>query len=136
MLSKRHREVLQSIWDYDGDTVTAAQQLHIAESTYKDHLRAIYGELHARNKTEALIKALKTGLISSVITYQAAVMENGEITFTLPDIVKPIHEKNKELTEKNEILQNLLNKINALSAESAESALPLGCQCPDCTGDH
>ena len=61
-LSPREREVLvltaQGISGKD-----ASDALNISERTVEAHLRAVYSKLGARNKTEAVLIALKSGLI-------------------------------------------------------------------------
>lgn len=61
-LSNREKEIL--ILSVQGLLATeVASALCITERTVASHLRSIYGKLGARNKTEALLLALKRGII-------------------------------------------------------------------------
>ena len=63
-LSQREREVLKLL--ADGLSVALiARQLYISESTAKTHISKIYDKLGAANRAQALMAALKIGLLSS-----------------------------------------------------------------------
>jgi DNA-binding NarL/FixJ family response regulator len=63
MLSQRERQVLQLL--ADGLSVpTLAKQLFIGESTAKTHISKVYEKLGANNRAQALMTALKFGLIT------------------------------------------------------------------------
>jgi DNA-binding NarL/FixJ family response regulator len=64
LLSPRERQVLDLL--ADGLAVAAiAKQLYISESTAKTHISKVYGKLGAANRAQALMAALRQGLISS-----------------------------------------------------------------------
>ena len=57
-LSEREREVLQ--WLASGaSNREISQQLYITESTVKRHVYNIFGKLNVRNRTQAVLRALK-----------------------------------------------------------------------------
>lgn len=61
-ISKRESEVLQLIAD-GCSTPEVAEQLFISQKTVKNHLASIYGKLDARDRTQAVLKAVRLGLI-------------------------------------------------------------------------
>ena len=63
-LSDRERQVLELL--AEGLGVTAiAERLYLSESTTKSHIGRIYEKLGAANRAQALVTAMRTGLISS-----------------------------------------------------------------------
>ena len=63
-LSDRERQVLELL--AEGLGVTAiAERLYLSESTAKSHIGRIYEKLGAANRAQALVTAMRTGLISS-----------------------------------------------------------------------
>ena len=61
-MSPREKEVLQLL--ADGFSVTGiSKQLFISESTTKTHISKVYGKLGAGNRAQALMSALKLGLL-------------------------------------------------------------------------
>ena len=64
-LTSRQKEIIQSLADNPGlSHVQIAEQLGISDHTFSNHLRKIYEKLEATNKLEALIKALRLGIVS------------------------------------------------------------------------
>jgi DNA-binding NarL/FixJ family response regulator len=63
-LSPREREVLSLLADGLG-VAQISRQLYISESTTKTHISKLYEKLGAGNRTQALMTALRLGLISS-----------------------------------------------------------------------
>ncbi|MEO0491426.1 MAG: response regulator transcription factor [Cyanobacteria bacterium J06635_15] len=62
-LTDREREVLT--WLVQGASNDAiAQHLHVTVATVKAHLTAIFEKLSVRSRTQAIVKALKLGLVS------------------------------------------------------------------------
>jgi DNA-binding NarL/FixJ family response regulator len=62
-LSKRELDVLQAL--IEGYTYKAiADKLFVSTNTVSFHLRNIYAKLHVQSRTEAVAKALKSGLLS------------------------------------------------------------------------
>jgi two-component system, NarL family, response regulator DegU len=61
-ISKRESEVLQLIAD-GCSTPEVAEQLFISQKTVKNHLASIYSKLDARDRTQAVLKAVRMGLI-------------------------------------------------------------------------
>jgi len=61
-ISKRESEVLQLIAD-GCSTPEVAEQLFISQKTVKNHLASIYSKLDARDRTQAVLKAVRLGLI-------------------------------------------------------------------------
>lgn len=62
-LTDRERQVLQ--WLVQGASNDAiAHQLHITVATVKAHLTAIFEKLSVSSRTQAIVKALKLGLVS------------------------------------------------------------------------
>lgn len=62
-LTDREQQVLQ--WLVQGASNDAiAHQLHITVATVKAHLTAIFEKLNVRSRTQAIVKALKLGLVS------------------------------------------------------------------------
>jgi len=63
-LSDRERQVLELL--AEGLGVTAiAERLYLSESTAKSHIGRIYEKLGAANRAQALVTAMRMGLISS-----------------------------------------------------------------------
>ncbi|MDX1628984.1 MAG: response regulator transcription factor [Fulvivirga sp.] len=67
MLSARELEVLQQMASGKSNR-EIAESLFIAESTVKSHVSSILEKLHAKRRTEAIIKAQHLKLISDVST--------------------------------------------------------------------
>lgn len=63
-LSPREREVLQLLSDGLG-VAAIARQLFISESTTKTHISKLYEKLGAANRAQALMTAMRLGLIKS-----------------------------------------------------------------------
>ena len=62
-LTRREVELLEHL--KDGQTAAAiARQMFISESTVKSHISSIYGKLGAANRAQALMIAVRTGLLS------------------------------------------------------------------------
>jgi len=61
-LSPREREVLQLLADGLG-VAQISRQLYISESTTKTHISKLYDKLGAGNRAQALMSALKLGLL-------------------------------------------------------------------------
>ena len=61
-ISKRETEVLQLIAD-GCSTPEVAEQLFISQKTVKNHLASIYSKLDARDRTQAVLKAVRMGII-------------------------------------------------------------------------
>ncbi len=61
-ISKREGEVLQLIAD-GSSTIEVAEQLFISQKTVKNHLASIYSKLDARDRTQAVLTAVRLGLI-------------------------------------------------------------------------
>lgn len=64
-LSDRERQVLDLLAEGLGVTGIAGR-LYLSESTTKTHIARIYDKLGAANRAQALVTAMRTGLISSV----------------------------------------------------------------------
>lgn len=62
LVTKREEEVLQLIAD-GCSTPEVAQQLFISQKTVKNHLAAIYQKLDARDRTQAVVRAVRMGII-------------------------------------------------------------------------
>jgi DNA-binding NarL/FixJ family response regulator len=62
VISKREEEVLQLIADGSSTTEVAAQ-LFISAKTVKNHLASIYQKLEARDRTQAVLRAARMGII-------------------------------------------------------------------------
>jgi two-component system, NarL family, response regulator DegU len=61
-VTPREREVLQSI--VDGMTCReAAARLYMSQKTLKNHLGSIYAKLHAHDRTQAVLTALRLGIV-------------------------------------------------------------------------
>jgi DNA-binding NarL/FixJ family response regulator len=61
-ITKREEEVLQLIAE-GLSTPEVAAQLYISVKTVKNHLASIYAKLESRDRTQAVIRALKMGII-------------------------------------------------------------------------
>ena len=61
-VSKREIEVLQLIAD-GCSTPEVAQQLFISQKTVKNHLASIYAKLDARDRTQAVLQAVRMGIV-------------------------------------------------------------------------
>ncbi|MFM8857867.1 MAG: LuxR C-terminal-related transcriptional regulator [Actinomycetota bacterium] len=61
-LSRREIEILQLAVD-GMDTATMAQRMYISEKTVKHHLSAVYSKLGATNRTDAVVRGLRLGLV-------------------------------------------------------------------------
>src|SRR5204863_1330007 len=62
IISKREEEVLQLIADGLSTTEVAAQ-LYISVKTVKNHLASIYQKLDTRDRTQAVLQAVRMGII-------------------------------------------------------------------------
>ncbi len=62
MLSEREIEVLALMAKGDANKEIAAQ-LHITDSTVKTHISSIFQKLNAKDRTEAVMQAIKKGII-------------------------------------------------------------------------
>jgi DNA-binding NarL/FixJ family response regulator len=62
VLSKREEEVLQRIAE-GASTTEVAEQLFISVKTVKNHLASIYEKLDARDRTQAVLQAVKMGIV-------------------------------------------------------------------------
>jgi two-component system response regulator DegU len=62
LITKREEEVLQMIAD-GCSTTEVAEGLYISQKTVKNHLASIYSKLDARDRTQAVLKAVRLGLI-------------------------------------------------------------------------
>lgn len=61
-LSERELDVLRLI--VDGHTYqSAADELHVSLDTVRFHVRHIYEKLHVHSKSEAVMKALRSGIL-------------------------------------------------------------------------
>lgn len=63
VLTQREEEVLQLIAD-GCSTPEVAEQLYISQKTVKNHLASIYQKLEARDRTQAVIHAVRMGIVS------------------------------------------------------------------------
>ena len=64
-LSDREHEVLLLLAD-GANAAAIGQQLYMSESTVKSHIARIYQKLGASNRAQALVTAMRIGLLSSV----------------------------------------------------------------------
>ena len=64
-LSDREHQVLTLLADGLG-AAQIAQQLYLSESTAKSHIARIYQKLGASNRAQALVTAMRIGLLSSL----------------------------------------------------------------------
>lgn len=62
-VTKREEEVLQLIAD-GCSTPEVAQKLYISQKTVKNHLASIYEKLDARDRTQAVLRAVRMGIVS------------------------------------------------------------------------
>ncbi len=62
LISAREEEVLQLVADGFG-TNEIAEQLYISGKTVKNHLASIYEKLNARDRTQAVLMAVKMGIV-------------------------------------------------------------------------
>jgi two-component system response regulator DegU len=62
VITKREEEVLQRIAD-GCSTSEVAQQLYISQKTVKNHLASIYQKLDARDRTQAVLQAVRMGIV-------------------------------------------------------------------------
>ncbi len=65
-LSEREREVLDLLGKGLGVSAIAAK-LYVSESTTKSHITKIYDKLGAANRAQALVSAMRLGLLSDSI---------------------------------------------------------------------
>jgi two-component system, NarL family, response regulator DegU len=63
LITAREEEVLQLIAD-GLSTPEVAAKLYISQKTVKNHLAAIYQKLDARDRTQAVVRAVRMGIIS------------------------------------------------------------------------
>ena len=63
LITKREEEVLQLIAD-GLSTQEVADQLYISLKTVKNHLASIYQKLDSRDRTQAVVRAVRMGIIS------------------------------------------------------------------------
>lgn len=62
VVSKREEEVLQLIAD-GCSTPEVADRLYISQKTVKNHLASIYQKLDARDRTQAVLQAVRMGIV-------------------------------------------------------------------------
>ena len=62
VISPREEEVLQLVADGLG-TTEIAERLYISQKTVKNHLASIYDKLDARDRTQAVLMAVKMGIV-------------------------------------------------------------------------
>jgi DNA-binding NarL/FixJ family response regulator len=62
-ITKREEEVLQLIAD-GCSTPEVAARLYISQKTVKNHLASIYQKLDARDRTQAVLRAVRMGIVS------------------------------------------------------------------------
>jgi len=62
IITRREVEVLQAIAD-GNSPVEVASQLYISQKTVKNHLASIYQKLDARDRTQAVVNAMRMGII-------------------------------------------------------------------------
>jgi DNA-binding NarL/FixJ family response regulator len=62
IVTRREEEVLQLIAD-GCSTTEVAQQLYISQKTVKNHLASIYQKLDARDRTQAVLQAVRMGIV-------------------------------------------------------------------------
>ncbi|HWH33824.1 MAG TPA: response regulator transcription factor [Acidimicrobiales bacterium] len=62
VVSKREEEVLQLIAD-GCSSAEVAEQLFISQKTVKNHLASIYQKLDARDRTQAVLRAVRMGIV-------------------------------------------------------------------------
>jgi DNA-binding NarL/FixJ family response regulator len=62
VVTKREEEVLQLIAD-GCSTTEVAEQLYISQKTVKNHLASIYQKLDARDRTQAVLQAVRMGIV-------------------------------------------------------------------------
>ncbi len=62
LITKREEEVLQLVAD-GCSTPEVAEKLYISQKTVKNHLAAIYQKLDARDRTQAVVRAVRMGII-------------------------------------------------------------------------
>jgi DNA-binding NarL/FixJ family response regulator len=63
VITKREEEVLQLVAD-GCSTPEVAAKLYISQKTVKNHLASIYQKLDARDRTQAVVQAVRMGIIS------------------------------------------------------------------------
>jgi DNA-binding NarL/FixJ family response regulator len=62
VITKREEEVLQHIAD-GCSTPEVAERLYISQKTVKNHLASIYQKLDARDRTQAVLQAVRMGIV-------------------------------------------------------------------------
>ncbi len=62
IVSAREEEVLQLVADGLG-TTEIAQRMYISQKTVKNHLASIYEKLNARDRTQAVLTAVRMGIV-------------------------------------------------------------------------
>ena len=62
IVTKREEEVLQLIAD-GCSTTEVAERLYISQKTVKNHLASIYQKLDARDRTQAVLQAVRMGIV-------------------------------------------------------------------------
>lgn len=63
VVTNREEEVLQLIAN-GGSTADVADQMLISQKTVKNHLASIYQKLDARDRTQAILRAVRMGIVS------------------------------------------------------------------------
>lgn len=62
-ITRREEEVLQAICD-GCSTPEVASRLYLSQKTVKNHLASIYQKLDARDRTQAVLIALRMGIVT------------------------------------------------------------------------
>jgi DNA-binding NarL/FixJ family response regulator len=61
-LTPREREILSLMAEGAGNRMIA-ETLVISENTVRNHVRSVLEKMHARSRTEAVVRAVKAGLV-------------------------------------------------------------------------
>ena len=70
IVTKREEEVLQLIAD-GCSTPEVAEKLYISQKTVKNHLASIYEKLNARDRTQAVLLAVRMGIVKLTVSSSA-----------------------------------------------------------------
>ena len=70
-ITRRENEILQAVAD-GNSTTEIAEQLFISTKTVKNHLASIYAKLESRDRTEAVLCAMRLGIVQLNRFTQAA----------------------------------------------------------------
>jgi DNA-binding NarL/FixJ family response regulator len=120
VLSTRETEIMQLIAD-GHSREELCQKLYLSDMTIKSHLSRIYGKLGARDKTEAMVRAIQTGAvnIADKVATDDTLSRSAAIDIDGQSIRSSASSKSRELLASDvDVINEFTDKLRALSSVS------------------